>query len=198
MKKNKLPLIIAMCLAVVLVVGIICMCVIQKDYRPNFEQPYAISFKDGSFNAVQLADKEKTPEKYNKILSEINNTFKESFISSLFSGRLFFNSEVIQSSESNPYDKMSGIRVTFTYNSENQPKIKNPDGSDFKPKTNTNQTVTYTEIIFEVAQNKGLTLNSIYYVNKYYDNSNIERTRYYKQSFYANFDELYEILHEYF
>lgn len=191
-KKNKGWLILTYCLVAVLVLSTIVCCFVKTSYRPEIENPYAFTAQiSGNADSYIACDKDHNTERYNEVLEAFNSSFEESVLSSLFSGRLFGKSR-IESSQSLP--SFSGYTLKLSFATK-QTIVLN--GKEYNPPTNSSQTIEYEEIYVDVANDNGFGVNYVYYVYKYVDSSNINRTTYYKQTVQCNFDGLYDLLESY-
>ena len=191
-KKNKGVLIAVYCLVAVLVLSTIVCCFVKTSYRPEIQDPYAFTaYISGNADSYIACDKDNNKDRYNEVLTTFNDSFTESVLSSLFSGRMFSKSR-IESSQSLP--SFSGYTLKLSFATKQTIML---NGKEYNPPTNSSQTIEYDEIYVDVAGDNGFGVNYVYYVYNYVDSSNINRTTYYKQTVKANFNELYDLLESY-
>ncbi len=187
-RKNRWWLAVVYCLLALLVISVVVSCFVKVSSKPEIQGPDVYYIKVENQAEYTLADKEHNTEKYNKINDAFEGSFKEAFLTSLFSGRLSFESK-IENMTSAPTFK--GYKVKLGYASEQTVMYK---GKEFNPPTNTAETVKYTSAYIDITEGQGYTTQYLYYEYTYTDASNTQKTAYYKQSFLANFDELYKLL----
>ncbi len=194
-RKNRWYLIVAYCTLAVLVVLVVASCFIPVNKKPDTIDPLTyVLLIDGDVAEYPFSpNKDIEPEKYDKVNKIYNDSFSESFLVSLFSGRIGYTNRVEYYSTSKP--STSGYVLDLFFNQEQPPAIKN-NGKLYQP---AGSAIYYDEILVFVTQDQGMSINYFYYVCRPELNnwtSSTTRTRYYRQSFVANFDDLYDFLEE--
>ena len=190
-KKNKWWLIVVYCLLAVLVVSVVVSCFVKVSSKPEINGPdYYYVITDSQLSPLPFADKENNKEKYDEINNAFEKSFKEALLTSLFSGRLSFESK-IEVYTSAPTFK--GYKLKLGYGKAQKIMYK---GKEYNPPTNSQETVEYKGILIDVQNGLGYTTNYIYYEYSYIDTNNVQQTGYYQQSIQANFDELYKVIAE--
>ena len=188
-KKNRWWLIAVYCLVALLVVLTIVACFVPVSKRPEIEDPHAYEIRLDNQAFYQLCDVENNKEKYDRVNAAFNAAFNESFLTSLFSGRLGYTNRIDSTSPSSTF---SGYRLNLMYATE-QPIMQN--GKIYTQSAYSEDPIYYDEITLEITQDAGMTTHYLFYICEY-EHNGVIRTRYYRQSFIANFDELYELLSE--
>ena len=188
MTKSKWWLLVIYCLLAVIVIATIVSCFVKVSYKPEIDGPDAYYISIENQATYDLADKVNEPERYNKIDKAFTESFRETFLTSLFSGRLSTKSR-IESYVQTP--SFSGYKLKLIYATQ---KTIKQHGKNFNPPTNTAETVEYNEILIDVKSGLGYTTQYVYYPYTYTDSNNVQKTGYFRQSVIANFDALYELL----
>ena len=193
-KKNRTWLIAIYAIVAVLVVLIIVSCFIPVNKKPEIEDPYGYGFRVGDTAEYPLlADIENNKEKYDEINKVFNDSFSESFIVSLFSGRIGYNNRI----ESSSSPSTSGYTLYLDYAT---PQTIMRNGEIYTQSSYSTDPIYFDRIIVQVTEGEGMTTHYFYYScdpdlndNWGTDSSSF---RYYRQSFVANFDALYDYLTE--
>ena len=143
-KKNKWVLITVYCLLAVLVALIAVSCFVKVDSKPQIDSPdaYYITL-DNQEAYYDIADKVNSKDQYDKINKAFENSFKETYITSLFSGRLSFESRIDNQKPST----FSGYKLKLIYATDQVIMFK---GKEYNPPTNTQETVSYNEILIDI------------------------------------------------
>ena len=192
-KKNRTWLIAIYAIVAVLVVLIIVSCFIPVNKKPEIQDPYSYAFRVGSLAEYHLADKENNKEKYDEINKVFNDSFSESFIVSLFSGRIGYNNRI----ESSSSPSTSGYTLYLDYAT---PQTIMRNGEIYTQSSYSTDPIYFDRIIVQVTEGEGMTTHYFYYVCDpvFNDNWGTDSSsfRYYRQSFVANFDALYDYLTE--
>lgn len=188
-KKNKWWLILVYAVVSILLIATAVSCFVQVTRKPDIVEPHSYFISIDNQADYDLCDKENETEKYNKINQAFNNSFKESLLTSLFSGRLFSSSRI----DPEKPKTYSGYKLKLFF--EQPQKIK-LNGKIYNPPTNTATSITYQEIYIDIPQDKGYTTHYLYYFYEYTDSNDVVKSSYYRQSFLANFDALYDLLSE--
>lgn len=183
-KKNRWWLMAVYIILAVLVVLVVASCFIPVSKKPDIDDPLTYELRVDGVAETFLADKENSSERYNEVNKEFNDSFSESFLVSLFSGRIGYTNSI----RSTTRPSTSGYTLYLYYNSDNAPTF-----------TYNNTTYYYDEIRLTISEDKGMTSQEFYYVcspelNNFTTNTN--STRYFLQTFIANFDGLYDYLTE--
>ena len=189
-KKNRWWLIAVYCVLAVLVVAIVVSCFVKVSSKPQIENPDYYYIKVEGQAEYSLADKVENKEKYDKINDAFEKSFSEAFLTSLFSGRLSFESKIENVTSDPSFD---GYKVKLGYATEQTIMFK---GKEYNPPTNTEEVIKYSTILIDITEGEGYATHYIYYEYHYTDSSNVQKTAYYKQSIKANFDDLYNLLDE--
>ena len=189
-KKNKWWLVALYCLLAVIIVATIVSCFVKVSSKPQINSPDYYYIKLENQAEDQLADKVENKAKYDKINTAFENSFKENFLTSLFSGRISFESR-IESLTNAP--SFLGYKFKLGYATTQKIMYK---GKEYNPPTNSQEIVEYTEILIDITSGAGYSTHYIYYPYSYTDASNTVQTGYYQQTIKANFDELYKLLAE--
>ena len=194
-KKNRTWLIAIYAVVAVLVVLIIVSYFIPVNKKPEIQDPYSYELRiDGSLAEYPLlADKDNNKEKYDEINKVFNDSFSESFIVSLFSGRIGYNNRIGSSSR----PSTSGYTLYLDYAT---PQTIMRNGEIYTQSSYSTDPIYFDRIIVQVTEGEGMTTHYFYYScdpdlndNWGTDSSSF---RYYRQSFVANFDALYDYLTE--
>ena len=194
-KKNRTWLIAIYAVVAVLVVLIIVSFFIPVNKKPEIQDPYSYELRiDGSLAEYPLlADKDNNKEKYDEINKVFNDSFSESFIVSLFSGRIGYNNRI----ESSSRPSTSGYTLYLDYAT---PQTIMRNGEIYTQSSYSTDPIYFDRIIVQVTEGEGMTTHYFYYScdpdlndNWGTDSSSF---RYYRQSFVANFDALYDYLTE--
>ena len=194
-KNNRLFMILIYCIVGVLVLSTLVLYLIPVNYKPEIETPSAISITESSGGSSSiLCSEDNAVDRYNEINDEFKKSFTESVLTGIFSGRLGVKSRIESYYSSDPTSNFSGYVVNFIFKTKQTIML---NGKEYNPPTNSNETIQFDEIIFELAEDQGFGTHYIYYVYEYTDSSNIERTMYYKQSITCNFDGLYDLINSY-
>ncbi len=192
-KKNKWWLITIYAVVAVLVVLIIVSCFVPVNKKPEISDPHSYELRiDGTLAEYPLlADIEKNKDKYDEINKIFNRAFKESFIVSLFSGRIAYNNRV----ESSSTPSSSGYILYLDYAT---PQIIMRNGENYTLTSNRTEPIYFDKIMVQISEGQGMTTHYFYYVcdPDLNDTWTTSSDRYFRQSFVANFDELYEYLTE--
>lgn len=195
-KKNRTWLIAIYAIVAVLVVLIIVSCFIPVNKKPEIQDPTSYYLKiDGVAEYPLLADKNNNKKRYDEINKIFNSSFSESFIVSLFSGRIGYNNRI----ESSSRPSETGYILHLYYEGKEPQKIMR-NGEIYTQSSWSTDAIYYDEIIVQVTEGEGMTTHYFYYscdpaLNDKWgtDSSSF---RYYRQSFVANFDALYDYLTE--
>jgi hypothetical protein len=158
------------------------------NYRPQIDNPYIINIQDGSYAKYIAASKENNTERYNEIVDEFNQSFNESVLTSVFSGKSGFTSIVSEYGKTNPNTNFTGFRVEFVYEQEKTIMLND---KPYNPPTNTSKTISYTKILFDVTEEEGMARHYIYYVS--FDEVS-QKNVYYQQSVMCDFSDLHALL----
>ena len=188
MTKNRMWLLVVYCLLALIIIATIVSCFVKVSYRPEIQSPDAYYISIENQAEYDLADKTNELERYKKIDKAFFDSFGETFLTSLFSGRLSKTSRIEYYSQTPMFD---GYKVKLIYATSQ--KIRQ-GGKDFNPPTNTSETADFTEILVDVKQGQGYTTHYIYYPYTYTDSNNVQKTGYFRQTVVANFDNLYTLL----
>ena len=184
--KNKWILVTVYALLAVIVILTAVSYFVQVSHRPEIKDPQKYSIQVENQAIYDDADKNLDQEKYKKLNDAFNKSFKESFLISLFSGRNGYESTIIQL---NPAT-FKGYKVTLYYPEE---QVVMLNGKEYSKKTDTQENVTYHEIIFSVQEGLGMSEQYVYYAHEYNSESG-PKTVYYRQTIIANFDEFYNAI----
>ena len=188
MTKNRWWLLVVYCLLALIIISTIVCCFVKVSYKPEIESPDAYYISVENQADYDLADKTNEKEKYEKIDKAFFDSFSETFLTALFSGRLSKSSRIEYYSQTPMFD---GYKVKLIYAKSQKIRL---GGKDFNPPTDTSETVEFAEILVDVKAGEGYTTHYIYYPYTYTDSSNVQKTGYFRQTVVANFDSLYTLL----
>ncbi len=194
-KKNRTWLIAVYAIVAVLVVLIIVSCFVPVNKKPEIQDPYSYELRiDGALAEYPLlADKENNKEKYDEINQVFNDSFSESFIVSLFSGRIGYNNRI----ESSSSPSTSGYTLYLDYAT---PQTIMRNGEIYTQSSYSTDPIYFDRIIVQVNESEGMTTHYFYYScdPELNDNWGTDSSsfKYFRQSFVANFDALYDYLTE--
>lgn len=190
-KKNKWWLILIYCLCGILVATAITLSIVKTNYAPDVAKPIMINIEgsDKPFPGGSTSNEE-DKKVYDKVMTNYNRAFTESVMSGFFSGRTSFRSRIEECTGSNkdPIKKLTGYKVIFTF-SESQTLMLN--GKIYNPPTNSNTTVKYSRMIFNVVEGEKMQSHDIYFESRENDSTT---PIYYKQTVMCNFNDLYETI----
>ena len=189
-KKNRGWLIVVYAIVALIIVATIVSCIVKVNKKPDIQEPHAYAISIENQANYNLCDKDTDKEKYDEINKVFLSSFEENLLTSLFSGRLFYNSRI----DSLKPSTFSGYKLKLIYAQDQTIKL---NGKAYNPPTNSSETITYREILIDVQENQGYTTHYIYYPYEYTDTNSIVKTGYYRQTIMANFDELYKALAEF-
>ncbi len=188
--KKKISQIIAYSLMGAIVLGIILCAIIQINFKPNMNLP---SLEKGdkiqiSIDGTTQGESSHENINYNEFVRIFNDSFKLTVLYSMFSGHL--GNSVKISPELKSEISFNGYKVEFFYGEEQTLK---KDGKEVYIAENSNIPVKYKNVVFDVAQDKGLTK-----VNLYFEvlNSESSKVQYRQVETIANFDRLYNYISE--
>ena len=188
MKKNKWLLITVYSILAVIIVGVIVCCFVKVSYSPNLNEPNVISasYTNSTKPGAGTCTKDQTPEKFNDIMKEYYNSYYETVISAVFSGRAGIKSTVKQWENSNAPDKeFDSYKLIFKFNEEQTIKV---NGKVYYPSTNSQMELKYNQCFMEIDETEGLCEHRIYYV---------VGSTYYYQTVIADFSGLFNLLEKY-
>ena len=164
-------------LLIAIIITIICLSTISKDYGFGFNKPYRLEISvDQNGNQVLT----KNSEQYSKIMDLYNESFKTSTMSALFSGKAFDSKEFKEEINSVSTITNNGYCLVFKYDTKQTLNEK------------TTYSKEYDTIYIQVLDSEDFSLINAYLVNSSNSSS------YYKYSTYASQSNLYSYLEENF
>lgn len=185
--KKKIILWISLGLVLILALAIVLLAVLKKDYSPEFDlSPKTIEIYDSSskhyFNDTTGNEKEKAM--FDKLISQYNDSMKQSILASMFSGHLSNSVEVsLKSTE----PSLTGYKVTLNFGANVTLK---KDGKNFVYGTDSSKTIVFKEIMFWIDKTKGYHEFNIYAI----ENVDSTKSNYYEITTLANTYELYQTI----
>lgn len=181
--KNKIGQIATYAVLGVIILGLILCSVIKISFRPEMSLPSITAGDKIEISLSGTAKIESSEENinYNKFIEKFNNSFKLSILYSLFSGKVGRETKVDETKTAPTYN---GFTVKFIF-AELQTLKK--DGKELTVANNSNTTIKYNTIAFDVIEEKGLKSTILYF----YENG---KTTYYTLTSIANFDSLYNYI----
>lgn len=183
---KKISQIIAYFLLGAVVVGLILCAIIKVSYKPEisgltYSNGDRIEISVSGTTMIDCSDENINYEKFNKIF---NNSFKLTILYSLFSGHL--NDEVnVDEKITTNKPTFVGYKVEFIYATE---QVLKNNGKEVALYENSNKPITYTSIVFDVAEDKGLTEVTMYL--------ELSGVKFKPVKTIANFDNLYTYISE--
>lgn len=183
--KKKISIITAYTLLGFFVLTLILCAVININFRPEMKLPV---YADGdqieiSVPGTSKYQSNKDEINYDKFVKKFNNSFKLTILYSLFSGHLGNEIEVGEDQTTEP--SYAGYKVQFTFM---QPQELKKNGKVVPIADNSPDAITFSGIVFDVAEGKGLTKVDLFFI--------IGEGKYKKVSSIANFDGLYKHISE--
>lgn len=193
-RKNKWWIITAYCLVALLVVLIVVSCLVKINKKPEIKDPYSYEFLvDGNTAEYPfMASLDNNKDKYDEINKIFNDSFSESLIVSLFSGRIGYNNRI------EPYTSKPATTGYILYLDFGDAQKIMRNGKEYTQTSYSRDPIYYERIIVLVSQGQGMTTHYFYYECDPSLNEGWTGTskKYYRQSFVANFDALYDYLTE--
>lgn len=191
---KKISLIAVSVVALAIIVAITVLGFVKTTYRPDFATPfkYEVVAVESNLNGGYYSEN-KNKEKFEEINNAFNNGFKESKLNSIFSGRNGYNKRIERITDKLVFQ--TGYQLTLSY-LENQ--ILTVDGETYYHVTNSTRKIEYKNVIINITEEKGLNVVELYYENEYTDKDGDKETHYYKQSVYANFEDVYNFIADQF
>lgn len=171
---RKVFSIILLCVASLVVVGMILCYFIPKNYAPAFNQPESVKVYTKTDSAGRVYHNDS--EVYNKVIALNNDSFKVTIMDALLKGRLSDGGEYVTKTQSNP-KSLGDYAIELCYDSEQTITDKAYEG-EFK---------TYLSIMIVVKNTSELAVVNVYYMS----NSSMSRVNY---ETYAHQSALYDYL----
>ena len=185
-KKIKLAIVYVV-LAALVVLTILGFC-IPVSYIPEINAPYTITItsSDG-YAEYEGFDVQNNKERYDVFYEKYDNSMKQSFFASLFSGNLFYKNRIELISSKPSY---KGYKMAFTYATEQTVRL---NGKDYADTTDTSTVLKFTRLYFDVVNTDGIQLvNMFYEVPTVVNGTN--KTLYYSRKVLADFSEVYQAI----
>ncbi len=152
--KKKIALIVSLSLIGVLLVSVVVMALVRKNYRPELNDPYIITITDTTGeDSVQFFE-ETNPETYNEVLDRFFACFDQSVLNALFTGAIGgdkVTNHYVQDSTANGtintyqplVEGIEGYYLEFDYSTV-QTLMYN--GREVVDSTNSNRNITYKHV----------------------------------------------------
>ncbi len=176
-KKSRWWLIATYCTLAVLVILVVASCFIPVNKKPDIIDPLIYELRVNGVAEPPISANKDDKQLYDEINKVFNDSFSESFLVSLFSGRIGYTNSIRSISK----PSTTGYTLYLLYNTEQ------PQSFVYN-----NTTYYYDEIRLTVSQDQGMTTHEFYYVCSPDYNDALSTTRYFLQTFVANFDSLYD------
>lgn len=180
--KKKISQIVAYSLMAVIVLGVILCAIIQINFKPEMNLP-ALAQGDKiqiSLDGTSKIESSNEIINYDKFVTKFNDSFKLTVLYSMFSGHMGNSVEIGEETSEPAYN---GFKVEFIYGTEQTLK---KNGETIYIAQNSTIPVTYKEVVFDVAKDKGLTNVKLYF--------KVGTDKYRQVTTIANFDRLYEYI----
>ncbi len=151
---KKISIIVSLCLVGAIVITTSILSFVQKSYMPELSRdPTTIEVKSESTpertfytGLVGYSNK----DKYDEMVTIFNdNMFNQSILNSMFTGNL---SSEIEINYLATLPAKTGYRVTFDYQGD---IILMQNGQEYHPPTDSNLTVKFNKIIFDIVEKNG-------------------------------------------
>ncbi len=185
--KKKIILWVSLGLVLLLALAVILLAVLKKDYSPEFDlSPKAITITDSSsknYYNYFANDNENEKVMFEKLISQYNDSMKQSILASMFSGHLSNNVEISLKSSA---PTLTGYKVTLDFKADMTLK---KDGKNFVYGTDSSKTIVFSEVMFAIDETKGYHEFNIYAI-EHVDT----KTNYYEITTLANTYELYQTI----
>ena len=183
--KKKISQIVSYAVLAVIVVGLILCATINLNFRPEMKLPN-VSKGDRieiSVHGTSQTDSSNENINYNEFNKKFDDSFKLTILYSIFSGHV--GNELIIGEISSNEPTYNGYKVQFTFNELQELK---KGGKPVKIADNSNTSLKFDGLIFDVQESKGLGNVDLYFI--------LENNKLQKVTTIANFDELYKYISE--
>lgn len=179
--RKRLGIFISLVITAVISIGIIIMVLVQVNYKPIINDPYAINVYESESEYFTLT-KAGNESSFNEVMSEYENSFARSFLSAFFAGQVSGNTLITQISDEDFDDLLfTGYKIEFSYSSA---QTLQANGQDLLK--------TYNKIIFEVNNYSTYNELTIYFEQTTSDNYYVLTTYAIQNSFYDYLVTLFE------
>lgn len=178
--KKKIILLVVLALAIILAGTFILLGCVKKDYAPEFSlTAKTIKIEDSSSNEYfnyEANENKNGKEMFNKLLAEYENSMKQSILAGIFSGTLSNEIDITLLSKAPAF---SDYKVTFDFKAQMTLK---KDGKNFVYGTNSEKTIEFSEVMFNLNDSKGFHEFNIYAIERqdgktyYYEISTLANT----------------------
>lgn len=178
--KNKIAIIISLCLVVLLAGSVILLASLKKDYKPEFSfRPVDIKITNTENGKEYFNyDSENNPnkEEYDKFVEALEKSMEQSLLSSILNQN---NKNEIKIIPKTSLPTINGYKVEFDY--KTNIVLKN-NGEEYAPK------VEFSKIVFEINEEDGYKTFNIYVIE------NASKERYYQVSTIADTYEVFKLV----
>ena len=182
-KGKRVTSILLLVLASILVVLMVLINIVPKNFAPKLEKPNSIKVYTDNLGS-DGREFDSGTEEYKKIMSLCDDGFKVTIMSALVQGKLFESETLTQSTVSNPQTK-GNVTIQFVYD-EPQTIVVNGKQAE------TSLSNQYYVATIVVTDSTDLETATVYY--NYYTSNSSSTTSRYNLTTYAHFSALYNYL----